>query len=109
MPLGIEMLVERIFFGTGRIVGDDRERAAVRDRLAEMVCIIGGIGHDDVCGQVFDQGCRLGRVACLARCQDEPDGASQPPNGQMDLCAQPTARASNGLIFRPPFFAPLAC
>ena len=48
MSLGIMMLVERIFERAGRVVGNDGERALVCDRLAQVVGVIGCIGHDDL-------------------------------------------------------------
>ena len=108
VSLGIEMFIERVFLGARRIVGNDGERALVGDRLAKVVGVIGGVGHDDLSGQAFDQGSGLRDIAHLARREQEAHGASQTPDGQMDFGAQATARAADGLILSPPF-APLAC
>ena len=53
-------------------------------------------------------GTRAG-VALLAGREDELDRAAHPSDCHVDLGAQATARAANGLIFRPPFLAPAAC
>jgi hypothetical protein len=45
----------------------------------------------------------------MAGGENEADRAAEPPDGEMDLGAQTAARAAEGLIFRPPFFAPEAC
>ena len=57
-------------------VGYDRDRALVGDRLTEVVCVVGGVGHDHLGGQAFDQWPCLGRVALLAGGQDEAHGAA---------------------------------
>ena len=36
-------------------VGNDRKGALVSDRLAEVVGVIGGVGHDHLGGQVLGQ------------------------------------------------------
>jgi hypothetical protein len=91
------------------LFGDDSQRALVGDGLAEVVGVVGCIGHDDVGGQSLDQEAGLGRVALLAGREDEPYRTAQPSNGEMDFGAQAAARASDGVIFRPPFLAPAAC
>ena len=102
------MLVERVLLGARGVVGDDGECALVGDRLAEMVGVIGGVGHDDLGGKAVDQGAGLWRITSLAGREDEPHRASQPTDSQMDLGAQAATRAPDGLILSP-LFAPLAC
>src|SRR5271169_1514395 len=46
MALGVEMLVERIFDCARRIVGDDGERPFGGGGLAQVIGVIGGIGHE---------------------------------------------------------------
>src|SRR5258705_5338932 len=109
MALGIEMLVERIFERTGRVVGNDGERPLGGDGVANVIGVIGRIGHDDLGRQSLDQGGRLRCIALLTCGKREPHRTSQAANGHMYLGAQATARATDRLIFRPPFFAPAAC
>ena len=113
MALGVEMFVERIFDRARRVVGDDGERALGGDGLAQVIGVIGCIGHYDLGGQSFDQFGGLRRIALLTCGKREPNGTSQASNGQMYLGAQAPARAADclifRLIFRPPFLAPAAC
>src|SRR6267142_478373 len=109
MALGVEMLVERVFERAGRVVGDDGEGALGGDGVAQVIGIIGCIGHDDLGGQPLDQGSGLRCIALLTCGQHEPHGTSQASNGHVNLGAQATARAADRLIFRPPFLAPAAC
>ena len=109
MTLGVEMLVERIFDCARRIIGDDGGRPFGGDGLAQVIGVIGGVGHDDISGQSLNQGGGLRRVALLACGQGNPHGTAQAANGHMDLGAQAAARAADRLIFRPPFLAPAAC
>ena len=108
MSLGIEIFVERIFLCAGGVVGDDGHCLFVRDGVTQAIAVVGGIGHDDVGGQTFDQGFGLRRVALLARGQCETDRASEAAHGHVDFRAQASTRAAKGLIFSP-FFAPAAC
>ena len=108
MPLGVELLVERIFQGAGRVVGDDGFRAFGGDCLAEPVAIVGRIGHDDFGGKLLDQSIGLWCIAFLTGGKHEAYGASETAYRQMDFGAQAAARTTKGLIFSP-FFAPEAC
>src|SRR3990170_3471353 len=109
MALGIEVLVERVFAGTGRVVRDDGHGALGSDGLTEAIAVIGGIRHDDFCRQALDQGVGLWGVALLTSRESKPHRAAEATHGEMDLGAQAAAGAAKGLIFRPPFFAPAAC
>ena len=73
-----------------------------------MVGVISGVGHHDLRGEALDQGAGLRRIASLAGREDEPHRAPQATDSQMDLGAQASTRASDGLIVSP-LFAPLAC
>ncbi len=106
--MGVEMRVERMLLGARGVVGNDGECAFVGNRPAEMVGVIGGVGHDDLGGEALDQGAALWRIASLAGREDEPHRTSQATDSQMDLGAQAATRASDRLILSP-LFAPLAC
>ncbi|MET4735602.1 hypothetical protein ABIE64_004348 [Thalassospira sp. MBR-102] len=93
MALGVEMLVERIFSGARWVVGNDRERALVDDGLAEVIGVVGGVGHDRLDRQVLDQGFSLRHVTLLACGEREAHRASQAAHGHMDLGAQPAPAA----------------
>jgi hypothetical protein len=71
------VFVERVLKGARRIVGDDGERPLIGDGLAEMVCVIGRVGHDDLGRQTLDERASLWRVAHLAGRQGEAHGTSQ--------------------------------
>ena len=109
MALCVEMLVERMLAGAGRVAGDDGDSALCGYGLTEMVGIVGGIGHDDLGRQAIDQRRGLRHVSAMAGGEGEADWATQTTNCEMDLGAQAAARTANGLIFRPPFLAPAAC
>lgn len=112
MSLGVEMLVEGMLLGARRVVGNDGEGTLGSDGLTEVIGIISGVGHHDLGGETFDQSAGLRGIAFLACRQDEADRTSQASDGQVYLGAQAAARASEGLIFlifRPFFWAPLAC
>lgn len=94
--------------GARRVVGDNGNGALVGNHLAEVVGVVGRVGHDDFGGKVFDQGTRLGHIAHLARRKRKAHRASQSSDSQVDFGAQAAARTANGLILSPPF-APLAC
>jgi hypothetical protein len=81
------MVVERVLLGARGVVGDDGECALVSDRLAKMIGVIGGVGHDDLGGEALDQGAGLWCIASLAGGEDEPHRASQATDSQMDLSA----------------------
>ena len=103
------MLAEGIFDRARRVVGDDSDRALFGDRGSKMVGIIGGVSHDEVGGQVFDERTGLWRIAFLACSQSEPGRVTQASDGEIDFRAEIAARSANGGIVRPPFFAPAAC
>jgi len=103
------MLIELVLDGARWIVGDDRHCALCGDGFAQMIRIVGRIGHDNFGGKILDQAARLGRVAFLAGCQHKTDRTSEAADGHVYLGAQAAARAADGLIFSPPFFAPAAC
>ena len=112
MALGVEVLVERVLDCPRRVVGNDGERALGGDGVTEVIGIVSGVAHHDFGRQTFDQSAGLRRIAFLAWRQDEADRTSQTSDGQVYLGAQAAARAPKGLIFlifRPFFWAPLAC
>lgn len=108
MTLRIVMGVERMLYGAGWVVGNDRRRIPGCNRIAERVGIIGRIGHDEVRLQTFDKRKGLRRIARLAGGEVKANGTAQAAHGKMDFGAQAAARAADGLILSPPF-APLAC
>ena len=60
VALGVEVRVERVLLGARWVVGDDGDRAFGGDGLAEMVGVIGGVGHDDLGWHALDQTGRPG-------------------------------------------------
>ncbi len=108
VALGVEVLVDPVFAGSGGIVRDDCYGPLFGNRFSQAVAVVGGIGQHDFCRQALDQGIGLRRVALLAGGEREADRASKPAHGHVDLGAQATTRAAKGLIFSP-LFAPEAC
>jgi Helix-turn-helix domain len=76
VTLGIEVLVEGMFLSSGWIIGNDGQRALFVDGSTEIIGVIGGISHDDLGGQVLDQGAGLWGITFLPRRQSEPDGTA---------------------------------
>ena len=104
MSLGVEMLIERVLLSSRRVVGNDGSCALRGDVGSQPVAVVGGIGHDEFCRQVREQRLALWRVSSLSRGKDEANRATEPAHRQVDLGAQPAARAAESLIFRPPPF-----
>lgn len=96
VALGVEMLIQRVFLGARGIVGYDGDRALVGDRLTEVVGVVGGVRHDRLGGQAFDQWPSLGRVAFW-------------PAVRMKRTGQPKPRTAKWiLVLRPPRERPMA-
>ena len=108
VPLFVKLLVKWLLLRSGRVVWDDCDRTGIRDSGAEVVGIIGGIGHDDVRSIGAEKGLGLRSVAAMSSSKNDPGGTAEPPHSDMDFGAQAAARAAKGLILTP-FFAPAAC
>jgi hypothetical protein len=87
VSLFVEFLVEGKFCRSGRIVRDHRDAAGFGDAVAEVIGIIGCIGHDDAGLLSLQQRCRLGSIALLTGSQTEGDRTSQAAYSEMDLGA----------------------
>lgn len=85
--MGVEVLVDPVFAGSGGIVGNDRNGALVGDGLSQAIAIVGSIGQHDFCGQALDQGIGLRRVTLLSGREREADRASKSAHGHVDLGA----------------------
>ena len=109
VALCVEVGVEGIFARPGRIVGDDCQCAFICDRAAQRIGVVGGISHDNLCRQTFDQAVSLRAVAALAGGEYKAHRRTQTTHRHMDLGTQTAAGTSDGLIFRPPFLAPAEC
>jgi hypothetical protein len=90
MALGIEVFVERVLDGSRGIVWDG-EGALGGDRIEEVVGVISGVCHHDVCREPLDQRFALRDVAFLARYQGKANRTSQASDGQVYFCAQAAA------------------
>src|SRR5258707_12566006 len=88
--------------------GDDCVGLLGADTVAEMIGIIGGGGEDMLGGQSVDEGMGLRDVVALTAGEGETHRQAQAAHRHVDLAGQAATRASNGLIFCPPF-APAAC
>lgn len=88
MALGVEMLVERVFAGARWIAGNDGQRTFVGDGLAEVVGVVGGVGHHDLGRQSFDQRRCLRHIAAMTGGEGKADGTAQAPDREVDFGAQ---------------------
>ncbi len=79
------------------LIGDHGERALLGDGLADVVAVVGRVGHDHRGRQVLDQGQGLGRITPVPRREPEADGAAQASDGQVDLGAQAAAGTAKSL------------
>lgn len=77
MSLGVEVQIDGVFERPGRIVRNDRERAFVGDLLAQLIGVVGAVGHDDLGRKPFDQRCGLKSIATMTGGQGEAHGAAQ--------------------------------
>ena len=103
IALAIGCLVERMMFLAGRIVRDDRNRAAWR-RKRRRPSLVGGVGSQAAaCRNSGDQGCRDSNVAEMARRHFDGDGASARVDDGVDFRGAAAARTANRLRLRPPF------
>jgi len=103
----VGLRVEGLDALSGRIVGDDRRRAAVDQELAQLVGVIGRVGQAQACvGQRLKQRPGEGSIAPLSGGYFEGDEASFAIDDRMDLGRAPAARATDRLDFGPPFPPP---
>jgi len=91
MTLLVEVCIKGMLDRSGRMIGDHRDRAGLRDEPTEVVCIIGCISHDDVCRLAVQQGRSLRNIAFLACGKVKANRAAKAAHGHMDLGAQATA------------------
>ncbi len=85
MALGIEVGIEWMLAGARGIVGNDGECALVGDGPADLVAVVGGVGHHHFGRQVFDQRQGLRGVAAVAGSENEADRAAEASDGEVDL------------------------
>jgi len=85
------MRITGMFLGARWVVGDDGDRALVSDSLAEVVSIVGGIGHNHLGRRAFDQGPGLWRIAHLTGREREADRTPKAPHRHVNLGAQAAA------------------
>ncbi len=76
VALGIEVRVDPVFDGPGRIVRDDRDGACLSDGLAQPVGIVSRISHHHLGREPVDQRFGLRGVAALARREGESHRAA---------------------------------
>lgn len=83
----VDRLVEVELSGPRGIVRDNGDGAGLGDGGAEVVGIVGGIGQDEAWSVVVEQGGSLWGIAALPGGQDDPDGAAETADGEVDLGA----------------------
>jgi len=91
MTLLVEVCIEGMLERSGRMIGDDRDRADLFDVVSEVIGIISGIGHDNVCRLAVQQGRSLRNIAFLACGKVKANRAAKATHGHVDLGAQATA------------------
>ncbi len=109
MALLVEHPVDGLRVGPARILLDLRRGSEIiRDEPAEMIGVIGGIGHHmpDAL-QTVDQAARLRTIAPLTGRDCEADRQAKRVNAGVDLGGQAALGATDCVSFSPPF-APLA-
>ncbi len=104
----VDGFVEVEFCGPRGIAGDNGGGAGLGEGDAEVVGIVSGIGQDEAWSILVEQSSSLWGIAALSGGQDDPDGAAEAADGEMDLGAPAATRAAESLISSP-FFAPAAC
>jgi len=108
MALLVEVGIVRDGLGAGTVRGDhgvDVVRAQVR---SEGIGVEGLVGNQDFGGQAADECFGLGDVVRLAGGETNAQRIAERIDGDVQLGAQPPARAPDGLILSPPF-APAEC
>ena len=81
----------------------------VIERVGGWLRIMGGIGNENIGGKPLNEPMGLRAIPTLAPSEDKSHRAAQTVQSHVDFRTQPAARTAQGLIFRPPFFAPEAC
>jgi hypothetical protein len=88
----------------GRIVRDDRNRAAVEKKATQTIAVVGCVGgRAPAWRNAADQHGRNTNVAEMARRHFNGDRASARVDDGVDFRGAPAARAANRLRLRPPF------
>ena len=88
--------------------GDHGNAALLGQPDAEVVAIIGAIGDQEVGREARDQRLGLHHLVPLARGEHDAQGVAERVDRHVQLCAQTTPRAADGLSLSPPF-CPAAC
>jgi hypothetical protein len=75
VALGVEARIERVFLAPRRIVGDHGKRTFLGDGSADLIAVVGGVGHGHGGVQSVDQrGQGLGHVAAMPGGEMEAKG-----------------------------------
>jgi hypothetical protein len=91
MALGVEVLIDWVFFGSRGIVWDYGYSALFGDSLSEVISVVSRVSHYHIGGKPLDQGTSLRRITTMSCGQREANRASQTAYGQMDFGAQASA------------------
>ena len=81
----------------------------IHDVDTDVLNGIGLVGHDGLRGRVLEQGICALEVMGLPRCEEKACRVAWRINRGMDLGAQATPAASDGLLVWIPPFAPALC
>src|SRR5215470_13557267 len=108
MALLVEMAIVRDCARTAGVGRDHGGYAAVCEMSAKPIGIEGLVSDDVVGGQASNQGFGLSRLVHLSGRVEQAQHIAEGINGDVNLRAQPSARASDRLLLNPPF-PPAAC
>lgn len=88
---------------------DNALAGLLQGRDHPLLGIVGFVGDDRIRRNVGQQNVRPVQIVGLPRREVKSGRIAQGIGGGMDLGAQSTTAASDGLVFRAPFFAPALC
>ncbi len=92
----------------GTLRGNHRLTTSLANEGAQFVRIIGLVSQHLAEGKALEKINGLRDVGRLTGRENEAQRIAKPVDKDVDFAAQPSARASDGLILSPPF-APAAC
>ncbi len=108
MALLVEVGIVRDGLGARAVRGDHGADVVLAQVCSEGIGVEGLVGDQDLGGQAADERFGLGDVVRLAGGETNAQRIAERIDGDVQLGAQPPARAPDGLILRPPF-APAEC
>ena len=111
VPLFVEVGVVRVGPSAIWPRGNDRLSALIKDRVVEVLGIVGAVGNHKAAGNAVDKRRAIQDLTAVARACGQPSGVTQGVGGNMELGGQSPFGPTKALGIRPPFSlaAPAAC